>query len=273
MSEQQLPLNDLLSKYFPMPVAKNVPAVGTIRRVAVTPEIRSINEKDRTIDFISSTEAIDRYGDSIKTSGWKLDNYRRNPVFLWSHKSSEPPIGRTLDVHVESTPIAALVQRVQFADAATYPFADQIFRLYQGKFLNSVSVGFIPLEPPTPILDADGRSTGGYEFTSQELLELSAVPLPANPECVSRAIDSGIITKEDVERIFVRPKDEPATAGDYIGIAFSLGKLAHAAERLDAVVREAKQIASPEDLAHVLGIRAHGEIGSVADLERLFRLG
>jgi hypothetical protein len=39
-----------------------------------------------------------------------------------------------------------------------------------------------------------------------------------------------------------------------------------------AVGKRPEEVASPEDLAHVLGIRAHGEIGSIRDLERLFKL-
>jgi uncharacterized protein len=112
---------------------------------------------------------------------WKLDNYRKNPVFLWAHKSGEPPIGRTIDVHVETAPVPALIQHVEFADAATYKFADTVFHLYKGGYMRAVSVGFMPLAAPTRITGSEGNATGGYEFTSQELLELSAVSLPANP--------------------------------------------------------------------------------------------
>jgi Caudovirus prohead serine protease len=272
MSEQEQSLNELLNKFFVMPAAKDAPQVGSIRRAAFTPELRGIDEKNRTIDFVASTEAVDRYGDILRAHGFVTTNYMKNPVFLWAHKSQEPPIGRTLALSIETAPRPALIQRVQFATKEQYPFADTIFNLYKGKFLNAVSVGFIPLTPPEPIIDdATGRMTG-YEFTSQELLELSAVPLPANPECVSRAIDSGIIGADDVAKIFVAPKEELADAKDYIRLAFKLGELSHSVERFKFAVREARGIASPEDLSRVLGIQAHGEIASVGDLERLFKL-
>jgi hypothetical protein len=270
MSEPSL--NELMARMFTLPT-KGGPAVGTIRRAAFTPELRGIDEKNRTIDFVASTEAVDRYHDILRVRGFQTENYLKNPVFLWAHKSSEPPIGKTIKLWTESLPAPALIQRVQFCDKATYDFADMIFNLYKSKFLNAVSVGFIPLSAPTPILDADGRSTGGYEFTSMELLELSAVPLPANPECVSRAIDSGIITTDDVAKVFTAPQSEGlASAGDYIGIAYNLGKLAHAAERLEAVVRDAAPVLTVGDLKRIMGRREREAVASVEDLERLFRL-
>ena len=34
-----------------------------------------------TLDFRSSDATLDRYSEIIAVSGWKLDNYRKNPVF------------------------------------------------------------------------------------------------------------------------------------------------------------------------------------------------
>ena len=123
----------------------------------------------------------------------------KNPVFLWAHKSSDPPIGKVVAISKEANP-AALVARVQFADAETYPFADQIYRLYKAGHLKSVSVGFRPLEDPKPVMDEESGRMTGYEFTSQELLELSAVQAPANSDCVSRAITDGLIASTDAAK-------------------------------------------------------------------------
>jgi hypothetical protein len=195
-------LTEVFDRYISAPRRES--EVRAVRRAAFAPELRAINEQTRTITFTSSTESVDRYGDILRVSGWKLDQYRKNPIFLWSHRSQDPPIGRTLDIHVETSPKPALVQTVQFADKKTYDFADTVFQLFKGKFLTSVSVGFLPLEQPKRLLDESGEWSGGYEFTSMELLETSAVPVPANPDCVARALDAGIITKEYVDRCFVR---------------------------------------------------------------------
>ena len=38
-----------------------------------------------TLDFIASTATLDRYHEVIEPAGWRLDSYRRNPVFQNAH--------------------------------------------------------------------------------------------------------------------------------------------------------------------------------------------
>src|SRR5712675_3436130 len=38
------------------------------------------------LDFVSSDESLDRYNEIISPSGWKLENYQRNPVFQNAHQ-------------------------------------------------------------------------------------------------------------------------------------------------------------------------------------------
>jgi hypothetical protein len=76
----------------------------------------------RKIRFVLSDATVDRMGDTIALNGWKLDEFRKNPVALWAHDSSSPPIGRVLDVKVEG---GKLVGDVEFADADTYQFAGE----------------------------------------------------------------------------------------------------------------------------------------------------
>ncbi|HNQ20726.1 MAG TPA: hypothetical protein PKI46_06665, partial [Bacteroidales bacterium] len=50
-------------------------------------EIRSVNEKDFTLEAVISDETVDRYGEVIKVDAWKkrLNRYKSNPVLLTSH--------------------------------------------------------------------------------------------------------------------------------------------------------------------------------------------
>jgi len=144
------------------------------------------------------------------------------------------------------------VQKVEFADAATYPFADTIFNLYKGKFLRAVSVGFMPLEMPNRITDLEGNATGGYEFTSQELLELSAVPIPANPEALAPAACKKVSPRRDLSRVFApaltpdavyprvggdQPRDRARRGGSGAGDASQGGLGARAAEDCSSSAR------------------------------------
>ena len=176
--------------------------VEKIRRGLRGATIRA-DEETRRIKFVCSTEDVARDGHKIRADGWKLDNFNANAVFLWCHKTDEPPIGKFTSIGVEEFEgKPALVGEVEFADAATYPFADTVFRLYQGGFLNAVSVQWEPLAWE-PLEDSEGRQTG-LVFTESELLETSAVPVPADPKALVVATQRGVITPEEVARLAER---------------------------------------------------------------------
>lgn len=254
--------------------ALRVPPIGEMRRVAFTPEIRAADEKKRTITFVASTESTDRYGDVIRVAGWQTNNYLRNPVVLWAHRSSDPPIGKTLALTTETNP-PALVQVVEFADGKTYPFADQIFKLYKQKFLRSVSVGFKPLVPPTPIMDKEGRMTG-FEFNGQELLELSCVPLPANPDAVARAVSEGIITRTDARKFFVENDPEKLLQKARLEISLQQLELSLLDLQVDLLLKSLKptdEITSLEQLFSTSAARSDKPIISLDQLDAALRGG
>ena len=153
---------------------------------------------DRVLEFVGSTEQKDRVGDVVKADGWKTENYLKNPVFLWAHDYKQPPIGKANKVWVQDS---KLMFRIQFPDAETYPFADTIYKLYKGGYLNATSVGFAPDDNGVKAIDG-----GGSEYSSQELLELSAIPVPANPDALVSAREAGLITVKELE-IITKPEE------------------------------------------------------------------
>src|SRR5437868_10728427 len=96
------------------------------------------------LDFIASSEALDRYNEIISAAGWRLDNYRRNPVFQNAHQYGDVmhTLGRRLVTDVRE---AKLYQRIEFA-VDVNPMAKLAYGLYKGGSLNAVSVGCIALE-------------------------------------------------------------------------------------------------------------------------------
>lgn len=138
----------------------------------------------RKMAFTISTGSVDRDGDTINPTGWQLDNYRKNPVVLFAHRHDELPIARA--VKIWTTP-SGLQAEVEFPPVGTYPFADTVHDMVKAGFLNATSVGFAPKEQ-TRAADRER----GYDFTSQELLEFSIVPIPCNPEAtvMRRGINS-----------------------------------------------------------------------------------
>lgn len=163
--------------------------VGKKIRAAFPSAIKSIDEANRTITFVASTQTEDRYGDCVMVEGWDTSNYAKNPVFLWAHDSSQLPIGKCVGLAKQMGSKPALVQKIQFATADENPFAENVWKLYKGGYLSAVSVGFIPHEMSLRMDEETGYITG-YDMTKQELLELSAVPVPANPEALALAMKS-----------------------------------------------------------------------------------
>ena len=127
--------------------------------------------------FVASTGEVDRHGDTVAPGGWRLDGYRGNPVVLWAHDYRQPAIGRADAVWSDGR---ALLARLEFAPTE---FAGQVERLYRQGYQRGVSVGFRPLwfeERRDPVNGA----FLGIRFLEQELLEISAVPVPANGEAL-----------------------------------------------------------------------------------------
>jgi HK97 family phage prohead protease len=197
-------------------------------RKALDFEVRQVGEpEERILEFIGSTAGVDRYGDIIEVAGWDLANYKNNPIFLWAHNSSLPPLGRAVSVKKTEE---ALVFQVKFAAREEYggewpamaPSPETIYNLYLNGYLRATSVGFSYIERE-PLIDPknDGRQTG-WRFLKQELYELSAVPVPANPEALMLAVQKGIITQTEAES-FPREAPEPPAVSEIDQKLSSLG--------------------------------------------------
>ena len=147
-------------------------------REAARPELgegRTFHQQDAgdSLTFVASTGAVDRHGDTVAPEGWRLDGYRENPVVLWAHDYRRPAIGRTQSVWRDGS---ALLARLEFAPTE---FASEVERLYRQGYQQGVSVGFRPLRFEER-RDARTGAFLGIRFLEQELLEISAVPVPAN---------------------------------------------------------------------------------------------
>lgn len=138
------------------------------------------------LNFILSTAAIDRHGDTVAQTGWKLDNYKMNPVVLFGHDQASPPVGKAPYVAVEGEKLIA--RGVEFTPKDLSPFGWMIGEMYRKGFMNAVSVGFLPGK----FKFAEGRGEMAIDFEEQELLEFSAVPVPANPQALQGAKAAGI---------------------------------------------------------------------------------
>src|SRR5262245_45634792 len=151
--------------------------------------------EEAVIDIHVSDETLDRYGEIITAAGWRLENYRKNPVIQNAHQYGDIlfTLGRALRTEVIGS---ALIQRWQFA-VDVNPFARIAYGLYRGGFLNTASVGFIPIRWE----DGNTKTTCRLRYLEQELLEVSAVGIPANPNALALALRAGVINADDLARL------------------------------------------------------------------------
>lgn len=166
-------------------------------------------DESGAVSFIMSDDSVDRMGDVIKQDGWSLDAFKKNPVLLWAHDYTLPPVGKVGACVTEDGKLKA--KSVQFVEREVSQFAWSVGEMYRKGFLNAVSVGFAPQE--------FGPCETGFEFRRQELLELSAVPVPANANALIEARGAGLFVPEWrgwAEKILdtakQRPPDETALA-------------------------------------------------------------
>jgi len=167
-------------------------------------------ESDRTLRFIGTDESEDRDGDIIKADGWDLENFQKNPVFLPFHDYGRVPIGKCIAVN-KSTGSAALVFDIKFPSidefctdvnhpSHEFKLSDTVYMAYKNGYMNAVSVGFIGNES---IEREDQKDIPAWQrgriFTSQELLELSAVSVPSNPNALLHARSAKGVNQENVK--------------------------------------------------------------------------
>lgn len=130
--------------------------------------IKALVEKiDGKMFAIASDDTLDRHGDSIGQDTWDLKNFKKNPVLLLSHQYHLPPIGIAKNIKIQD---GKLVFEPIFHTITQA--AKEVGEMFEKGFMNAFSVGFMP--------KGDG-SKGKY---LNELLEISAVSVPANPNAL-----------------------------------------------------------------------------------------
>lgn len=174
-----------------------------------------VDDEERTVTAAISTGGIDRDQEVLLPKGAMFENFIKNPIVLWAHSHSETPIGKALWIKRQGNKIIA---KTKFALTTK---AQEVYDLFKGGFLNAFSVGFIPVESRQPTPD-DIKSNPDWAVVRRiiskwELLEFSAVPVPANPEALALAVKNKSVTlseettKElELDEIFIAEADKTA---------------------------------------------------------------
>lgn len=140
-------------------------------------QIKSVDEDKRILEGIASTPTPDRMNDVVVPEGMQFSV----PFpFLYQHNSRQP-IGQVVEAKVSKD---GLRVRVQLAKPGVAEFIDEAWALIKEGLVRGLSIGFRSLE------ESWDKTLNGYKFLRTEIMELSAVTIPANAEASITAIKS-----------------------------------------------------------------------------------
>ena len=148
-----------------------------------TTQAKSINDETKTIRFKISDDQTDRMGEIVDQASWNFKNYMNNPIVLWGHNPDEPEnvLGQTLALETQGGETYA---EMQFDDDIN-PKAALVWKQLLKGTLRTVSVGFI------------AHDQEGNVLKNNELLEVSVVPIPANPRAIALSMKDGSLSRKD----------------------------------------------------------------------------
>lgn len=151
----------------------------------------SIDEANKTVTFTISDNKVDRMGEVVDQKSWDFKSYMKNPIVLWGHNPDEPEnvlgTARSLSIDDNGSHTDA---ELKF-DTDINPKAKLVFDQIKSGTLKTVSVGFINHD--------EEIKDGVPHLLQNELLEISVVPIPANPRAVALSLKEGTISRKDAK--------------------------------------------------------------------------
>jgi len=121
--------------------------------------------------FCISTAVLDRHSDRVPPDAIKTESFKTNPVLLWNHEDWKPAIG-TCDVFREGD---------EWFMKPTFDGIGELSKEVADKVeagtLRTCSIRF-------RFKEFEFNAEGGLDYEDVELLEVSIVNIPANPEAI-----------------------------------------------------------------------------------------
>ena len=199
-----------------------------VKRAPSPAELATLKEGEMAVIQYVSTRDLDRDHEILDPAGCMLDEFLKAPQVLEAHDYSKPPIGK--DEWIRADAVGVMAKTIY----APTERGKEFFALRKGGFLNTSSVGFIPLDWTGPSCKDWGTACKKYltswpEFaavkdsckrviTKWMLLEHSDVSVPANINALTVAVAKGLKISDEmmeelgIEEVPAVPKPVPAAA-------------------------------------------------------------
>jgi HK97 family phage major capsid protein/HK97 family phage prohead protease len=145
-------------------------------------EVKTLQDEQRTFTGVATTPATDRMGDQIDPMGAKF----KNPLPLLHQHNSDEPIGTVRFSKATEAGIEFEASIPRISEAG--PLKDRVDTAWgeiKAGLVRAVSIGFRVLEDGAEFIKG-----GGILFKAIEIIELSAVTIPANAQCTIQTIKS-----------------------------------------------------------------------------------
>ena len=209
-------------------------------------------DSNRKFRVVASTEDIDRSWEVIKLDWWDFENYKKNPVVIANHiYRIENIVGRATKIWIEDWKLI-----IEGVFSKSNPLGILLADLYDEGMVKTVSVGFIPKQR-----QEDNRRI----ITSAELLELSFVAVPCNPEALSldqkelmqKGIEAGILQLEKKEEEPAQKSELEAFKAEILGEIHEVKALLQAMVDGNTKQKDEANIIAKETLQSI--VRAENE--------------
>ncbi len=173
------------------------------------------SKEDRVINYIATKEIVDSHGRLLKVSGMDLSILKQLKSIYWNHNTYDPPIGKAISVRKSGDEVRV---SVKFAEPEEYGFADTIYKMVRGGYINGGSIGitadYQDIDYP------EKMKVGGKQVkmvvNKSQLKEFSVTPTPANLSAVplNAALEAGVIDELEANEFKIVCKDIESETND-----------------------------------------------------------
>ncbi|WP_295802152.1 HK97 family phage prohead protease [uncultured Microbulbifer sp.] len=165
-------------------------------------QVKAVDDEKRIITGMATTPTPDRVGDVVEPAGAVF----RGPINLHLYHKHDLPVGNVEFGKATKTGIPFTATLPHVIEAGNVKDrVEEAWHSVKYKLLGAVSIGFRAMEDGVELL-----KSGGLRFTKWEMLELSLVSVPANPEAMLSSFKSadpagirselGVTAGDDKER-------------------------------------------------------------------------
>jgi hypothetical protein len=195
---------------------------------------KEVDGDTKKFHAVFSAAVEDRHGE-IVFQDFELKHFKKNPVYLDSHNygSIESIIGKVSSLSVKEGKLQGDIEFASFN-----PLGALAEKLADEGFLNTSSIGFIP-----KAFDEKGN------ILKSEMLEISAVSVPANPEALyEKDADVPAPVVDEPAPVIEEPAEIAGEARDVRGVmASTVRTMTETRQRtLSEVAREIAKLKDPE---------------------------